>query len=235
MLSVPYHAKDNPATRAEFSLPDAAIVLTCLTYYNGGLSDQQIHASFEALSQSDCAAQEYERWVKDAPDIPHAFREITGVNLGNAEQCRDVFGPLRRAKDTVDFYMAKIVFPKEMKEFPNKLSSSGWDIAREKVHPTTGFSGTNDSRYILPLSIAQRDLRRSASWNRKQLCRDAMGVEDLSFLVHLVAGVEIHVNLSRECIERELTLRMELFLSLLAALGVSDISSRDWVGTIQLG
>ncbi|KFY93952.1 hypothetical protein V500_03463 [Pseudogymnoascus sp. VKM F-4518 (FW-2643)] len=164
MLSVPYHAKDNPATRAEFSHPDAVIVLTCLTYYYGGVSDQQIHASFEALLQSDCAAQEYARWVKDALDLPHAFREITGVNLGNAEQCRDVFGPLRRAKGKIDFYMARIVFPKEMKEFPNKLSSSGWDIAREKVHPTTGFSGTNDSRYTLPLSIAQRDLRRSASW-----------------------------------------------------------------------
>jgi hypothetical protein len=152
---LPCHGKDNPATRAEFSHPDAAIVLTCLSYYYGGLSDQQMHASFEALLQSDCATEEYARWVKDAPGLPAAFREITGVNLSNTEQCRrDVFQPLRRAKGIMDFYMASIVFPKEMKEFPNKLSSSGWDIAEEKTHPTTGFSGTNDSRYILPLSIA---------------------------------------------------------------------------------
>ncbi|KAL2046481.1 hypothetical protein ABVK25_011836 [Lepraria finkii] len=66
-----------------------------------------------------------------------------------------VFPPLRFAKGAIDFYMSRMVFPKEMKEFPQKLSSSGWDIARTKVHPTTGFSGTNDSRYILPLSISQ--------------------------------------------------------------------------------
>lgn len=52
-----------------------------------------------------------------------------------------------------------------MKEFPKKLSSSGWDIAREKKHPTTGFSGTNDSRYVLPLSITQCDLPDQISTN----------------------------------------------------------------------
>ncbi|OBT40138.1 hypothetical protein VE00_09962 [Pseudogymnoascus sp. WSF 3629] len=153
-----------------FSHPDAAIVLTCLSYYYGGLSDQQIHASFEALLQSDCAMEEYARWVKDAPGLPVAFRVVSGVNLSNVEQCRrDVFGPLRSAKSIIDFYMANIVFPKEMKEFPNKLSSSGWDIAQEKAHPTTGFSGTNDSRYILPLSIAQCELLPQLPTNAKVL------------------------------------------------------------------
>ena len=80
---VPYHAKDSPATRAEFSHPDATIVLTCLSYYYGGLSDQQIYASFEALLQFDHAPEEYARWVQDAPELPPAFRQITGINLNN--------------------------------------------------------------------------------------------------------------------------------------------------------
>lgn len=50
------------------------------------------------------------------------------------------------------------LFGSELREFPQKLSSSGWDIARTKTHPTTGFSGTNDSRYVLPLSVEQQDL-----------------------------------------------------------------------------
>ncbi|KAL3419433.1 hypothetical protein PVAG01_09655 [Phlyctema vagabunda] len=166
MLAVPYHAKDNPAARAEFSHPDATIVLTCLSYYYGGLSDEQIHASFEALLQSDQAQEEYERWVRDAPALPSHFRRLTGVNLSNSGQCaREVFPPLRFAKSVVDFYMAAIVFPTEMKEFPDKLSSSGWDIAQEKTRPTTGFSGTNDSRYLLPLSIQQCDLPAQLSTN----------------------------------------------------------------------
>ena len=159
MLAVPYRAKDNPATRAEFSHPDATIVLTCLSYYYGGLSDEQLHTAFEKLLLSDHAQEEYESWVQDAPELPFAFRQLTGINLSDPAQCsRMVFPPLRLAKGAIDFYVSRIVFPKEMKEFPHKLSSSGWDIARTKVHPTTGFSGTNDSRYILPLSIEQCDL-----------------------------------------------------------------------------
>ena len=159
MLAVPYRAKDNPATRAEFSHPDATIVLTCLSYYYGGLPDDQLYVAFERLLLSDHAQEEYERWVQDAPDLLSEFRQLTGINLSDPTQCsQKIFPPLRHAKSAIDFYLSRVVFPKEMKEFPHKLSTSGWDIARAKVHPTTGFSGTNDSRYILPLSISQCDL-----------------------------------------------------------------------------
>lgn len=171
-LAVPYHAKDSPASRAEFSHPDATIVLTCLSYYYGGLTDEQILTSFEALLQSDHASEEYAHWVQDAPQLPLAFRQLTGVNLGNLQQCRrDIFPRLRFAMRIINYYMSNIVFPAEMKEFPEKLSSSGWDIAREKGHPTTGFSGTNDSRYHLPLSISQRDLPQQLSTNARVLSR----------------------------------------------------------------
>lgn len=159
MLAVPYRAKDNPAARAEFSHPDATIVLTCLSYYQGGLSDEHLHMAFEKLLMCDHSQEEYEQWVQDAHELPSTFRQLTGINLSDPAQCsRAVFPPLRLAKGVIDFYLSHIVFPKEMKEFPEKLSSSGWDIARTKVHPTTGFSGTNDSRYVLPLSISQCDL-----------------------------------------------------------------------------
>lgn len=54
--------------------------------------------------------------------------------------------------------MAHIVFPKELKGFSWKLSAAGWDIGKIKHHPTSGFSGTNDSRATLLLSIEQLDL-----------------------------------------------------------------------------
>jgi len=159
MLAVPYRAKDNPATRAEFSHPDATIILTCLSYYHGGLSDEQLYIAFERLLLLDNAQEEYDGWVRDAPELSSAFQQLTGINLSDPVQCSQmVFPPLRFAKGAIDFYMSHVVFPKEMKEFPQKLSSSGWDIARAKVHPTTGFSGTNDSRHILPLSVSQCDL-----------------------------------------------------------------------------
>ena len=166
MLAVPYRAKDIPATRAEFSHPDATIVLTCLSYYQGGLSDEQLHIAFEKLLLLDHAQEEYEQWVQDAHEMPPAFRQLTGINLSDLTQCSQiVFPALRLAKTVIDFYLSHLVFPKEMKEFPEKLSSSGWDIARAKVHPITGFSGTNDSRYVLPLSISQCDLASQSHTN----------------------------------------------------------------------
>ena len=169
MLAVPYRAKDIPATRAEFSHPDAAIVLTCLSYYYGGLSDEQLHTAFEKLLVCDYAQEEYQGWVQNTK-LPPAFRKLSGVNLSDSAQCsRLVFPLLRHVKGVIDFYMSTIVFPKEMKDFPHKLSSSGWDIARTKIQPTTGFSGTNDSRYMLPLSISQRDLPQQLHTNAKVL------------------------------------------------------------------
>lgn len=166
MLAVPYRAKDSPATRAEFSHPDTTIVLTCLSYYYGGLSDEQLHTAFEKLLVCDHAQEEYEDWVRNAPELPPAFRQLAGINLSDPAQCsRAVFPSLRHSKGAIDFYMSTIVFPKEMKEFPHKLSSSGWDIARAKTQPTTGFSGTNDSRYILPLSVSQCDLPQQLHTN----------------------------------------------------------------------
>jgi hypothetical protein len=57
----------------------------------------------------------------------------------------------------IDFYLSDSVFPKAAKEFPSKLPTSGWDLAESRNHRTTGFSGTNDNRYLLPLSIQQID------------------------------------------------------------------------------
>ena len=166
MLAVPYRAKDLPALRAEFSHPDVTIGLTCLSYYYGGLTDDQLFLCFEKLLCCDNAQAEFESWIHDVTSLPEAFHKLTGINLRDTVQCiNEIFPRLRYVKNVIDFYLSHLVFPKEMKEFPSKLSSSGWDIARSKTHPTTGFSGTNDSRYILPLSIMQADLPEQAHTN----------------------------------------------------------------------
>ncbi|KAH7413550.1 hypothetical protein DE146DRAFT_761789 [Phaeosphaeria sp. MPI-PUGE-AT-0046c] len=65
----------------------------------------------------------------------------------------------------INYFLAHVVFPKEMKEFPHKLSASGWDIGQVKSYPTTGFSGTNDSHKVLPLSVEHLDLPRQKHTN----------------------------------------------------------------------
>lgn len=158
-LAVPYRAKDSPSPRSEFSHPDVVIALTLLSHYYGGLSSTDMFAAFDHLLKSNQPEVEYQDWVDSAPGLPSAFRQLTGVNLKDSVQCtQEIFPTLQYSKGAIDYFLSHIVFPKHMKEFPQKLSASGWDIARKKQHPTTGFSGTNDSRHVLPLDMEQLDL-----------------------------------------------------------------------------
>ncbi|KAF8325265.1 uncharacterized protein EI90DRAFT_3238399, partial [Cantharellus anzutake] len=69
----------------------------------------------------------------------------------------------------INFFLCQVVFPKEAKTFPQKLSASGWNIAERRQHITTGLSGTNDNRYLLPTSIEQDDIPAQLSTNAKVL------------------------------------------------------------------
>ncbi|SPO01443.1 uncharacterized protein DNG_04116 [Cephalotrichum gorgonifer] len=165
-LAVPYQAKDQPSARSEFSHPDVVIILTYLTYYYSGLTDSDLFLTFDHLLKSDQAEVEYGLWVREILGMPEKFKTLAGVNIEDKDQCiKDVFPHIRYSKSTVDYFLDHVVFPKEMKEFPSKLSASGWDLGEKKVHPTTGFSGTNDSRRLLPLGMEQLDLEEQSHTN----------------------------------------------------------------------
>ncbi|KAK2770590.1 hypothetical protein CKAH01_14643 [Colletotrichum kahawae] len=157
-LAVPYRAMDSPAARSEFSHPEVIIILTSLSYYYEGLKDGDLFLAFRHLVGADLADIKYDAWAADSNDLPLAFRQLSGINLEDDHVCTKVLFPcLRFAKSVIDYFLANIVFSKELKEFPHKLSASGWDIGGIKSHPTTGFSGTNDSRAFLPLTVSQLD------------------------------------------------------------------------------
>ena len=142
MLAVPYRAKDIPAQRAEFGHPDIAIILTCLSYYYGGLSEKQLRVSFENLLRQDDPSLDYDLWVRECgPAVPETLRALSGVNIKSSQQWNESLVPLfSRNRATVDFYLSSVVFPKEAKEFPSKLSCSGWDLAEKKDRLLTGKS-----------------------------------------------------------------------------------------------
>ena len=75
-LAVPYRAKDSPSLRSEFSHPDVVILLTSLCYYYQGLDDQDLFTALAHLVDSDQADIEYQSWVKDALNLPSAFRQL---------------------------------------------------------------------------------------------------------------------------------------------------------------
>jgi hypothetical protein len=169
MLAVPFRAKDMPSLRAEFGHPDVAVTLTCLSYYYTGLTHEQLLLCFELLLKQDAPALEYESWVLGLQSVPDSLRQLSGINTESAEQFDDLQQLFASNKAVIDFYLSRVVFPKEAKAFPNKLTCSGWDLAQEKRHLTTGFSGTNDNRYLLPSSMVQHDLDYQRSTNARVL------------------------------------------------------------------
>jgi len=170
LLAVPYRAKDSPAGKAEFSHPDVALTLTCLSYYYGGLSETQLEMCFKNLHKSDNPALKYERWINGVVLPKPYLKRLNGINLDDKKQWQEVIYPIFcYNKAVIDSYLSDVVFPKQAKEFPHKLSTSGWDIAGLKKHPTTGFSGTNDNRYLLPLSITQLDTKEQLNTNARVL------------------------------------------------------------------
>ncbi|KAH9845920.1 Protein of unknown function (DUF3645) [Teratosphaeria destructans] len=165
-LAVPYRAKDNPTPRSEFSHPDVVISLTLLTYYYQGLSDGELFASLEHLMNSDQAGIHYQHWVQDSRNLPITFRQLSGINLRDRPQCVErLFRGLRHGKSVIDYYLAHYVFPQEMSEYPHKMSASGWDIGKQRKRLTTGFSGTNDSRRLLPFGAEFLDLPKQKHTN----------------------------------------------------------------------
>jgi hypothetical protein len=179
-LAVPFRAKDSPSPRSEFSHPD---VLTLLSYYYGGLSNQQLFDNFGHLYKSDQAAVHYNEWAT-SPDLPVAFRQLSGVSSKDRQQCvAEVFPHLRFSKGAIDYYLSFLVFPKAMREFPQKLSASGWDIGAIKDKPLTGFSGTNDTLHLLPLTVHHLDLPSQSHTNAlvlEYLLREENTVEVLA-------------------------------------------------------
>jgi hypothetical protein len=142
------------------------ITLTSLTYYYGGLDNQDLFDTFAHLEKSDQADVEYQEWVRSAGALPEAFQHLTGVNIKNRYQCTtEIFPLLQYSKAAIDYFLSHIVFPKAMKEFPHKLSASGWDLGAIKSRPTTGFSGTSDSRQVLPLSVHYIDSEKQKHTN----------------------------------------------------------------------
>jgi hypothetical protein len=134
--------------------------LTCLSYYYGGLTKDQVLLCFDLLAKVDNPEMEYDHWVKLGQDLPEELHRLNGVNTEDKTQVDEFLVPsFSRNKGAVDFYLSQVVFPRAAREFPFKLPTSAWDLveARENVTTVTGFSGTNDNRYLLPTSIIQED------------------------------------------------------------------------------
>jgi hypothetical protein len=135
----------------------------------------------------------------------------------------------------IDYFLAKIVLTKEMKEFPHKLSASGWDLGRIKKLPATGFSGTNDSQHVLPLTVKQLDL--PAQKHTNALVLDNLMRPENS--VTLLSTQDSHSAVWSAMQLLELTVKMDPEIRVILDVGaqIIDLSNKDvakaWLNLVQ--
>jgi hypothetical protein len=127
---------------------------------------------FELLAKVDDPEIEYNSWVGLGKGFPSELWCFKSVNTEDENQVNGFLVPLfSRNKRVIDFYLSQVVFPRDAREFPSKIPTSAWDLVEEKTTVTTGLSGTNDNRLLLPTSITQEDLEFAVDANARVLHR----------------------------------------------------------------
>lgn len=161
-IAVPFYAKGIASDQAEWGHPDVAILLTCLAFYYDGLNGKQLYQSLEHVLKSDDPASIYDQWSINCPTLPDALREWNSINLEDEQQMFELWTHFNFSPTIIDYYCNNFVFPAHAKSFSLKLQASGWEIPLSSLDNqnsmTTGFSGTNDNRNLLPLTLKQQDL-----------------------------------------------------------------------------
>lgn len=70
------------------------------------------------------------------------------INFKSNSEVDEMFECFKKCRPTVAFWLNHIVFPSELRQYENSITSSSWDIAN--VKECIGFSGTKDSRWVFP-------------------------------------------------------------------------------------
>ena len=207
-IAVPFHAKGVPSSQAEWGHPDVAILFTCLAFLYDGLNAAQLRQNLEHVIKCDDPSSEYDRWVQTAESLPGSLREWNSINVDDEIQLAELTQHFRYSGVVINYFLNHFVFPKHAKQFRIKLQASGWDLPLSSLRRsttkqlrtpdsrnadeldrtlTTGFSGTNDTRNMLPLNIRQADLPGLAHTNAEVLSyllqprnRDYVLVADMS-------------------------------------------------------
>lgn len=179
-IAVPFDAKGIPSLTAEYGHPDTALVLTCLAFYQTGLTRSQVAQCLEHIVRSDDPVALYERLAHSC-ELPADLQHWNLIDTGDEEQMAQLWNCTRFNRDVLNYFLNTFAFPTHAKQFGVKLQASGWDIpllsneiSLSSQCLTTGFSGTNDNKRLLPHTITQHDLPSLLQTN----------AEVLSYLLH---------------------------------------------------
>ncbi|KAG8361093.1 hypothetical protein FVEN_g899 [Fusarium venenatum] len=173
-IAVPFEAKDVPSLTAEYGHPDTTLILTCLAFYQTGLTQTQMVQCLDHIIRSDDPTMQYERLIHGCK-LPARLECWNFLTLDDDAQMEDLWKHVRFDTNIINYFLNNFAFPAHAKQFGVKLQASGWDIpllSNDKgpsTNLTTGFSGTNDNKRLLPQTIKQDDLPSLVQTNAEVL------------------------------------------------------------------
>ena len=161
-VAVPFRASDSPAERAEYAQPDIMIVFTYIAYYEDGLSKEQFKETVNELLGSGPNAQalEYSSWFDSSKALMQMEEQVqidsvNKIDLSNPSMLNLMYRFYRYNMKTIHFWLSKVVLPQETMVFPHRLVANAWNLADNSRKNVLGFSGTNDTKLLLPLQLSQ--------------------------------------------------------------------------------
>lgn len=101
----------------------------------------------------------YAEWIEGvrhdvSPDSLSTFDHIAKIDVDNGPQLTLMYHQLFRTMTVVSFWMDNFVFPDSTDQFAARRTTSAWNLVDSGQ--AVGFSGTDNYRFLLPLSIKQQ-------------------------------------------------------------------------------
>ncbi|KAI9907394.1 hypothetical protein PsorP6_003621 [Peronosclerospora sorghi] len=87
-----------------------------------------------------------------------ALGDVSHISLADARQFEMFCRVYSFCMEKINFYLNTCVFPKDTQQYPHRLSRTAWNLAAGKSN--IGFSGTNDTHRLLPLSVTQEKQKK---------------------------------------------------------------------------
>lgn len=177
-VAVPFRSSETPSTRSEFAHSDAQILYTTLSYAYDGLTEEEFYEAWErfAAMGSSARMREYDSWIElSRPRIPKYDFDLIDkeqkVDPSSRTQFKILYNAFRKNFRTVCFFLQECVLPTETMAFPQQMKATSWWLSDCKS--LVGFSGTDDSKRLLPLHVKQTqpDVAEILGTNGEMCCR----------------------------------------------------------------
>lgn len=113
----------------------------------------------------------YNTWLLWNSHIPRdAFERLDHVNkldISNHGQLLELYQYFRYHMNTISFWLTFILLPSETAQHLQSIQRTPWHLCNNPYSEIRGFSGTNDTRYLLPPHVRQESFDCNSLSERK--------------------------------------------------------------------